>query len=170
VDFKDIVRKGIEEYAQELGKALDGLTAEERRFQPTPTSHHIDFAVWHMARVEDYYFNAFGKRVEQLWARGNWHEKLGLPRKDTGYGYSVEKVKDLPRFDLAAFRSYMDGVHKEALAYLDALTQADLVTCPWPEREPGYTVGAILAHIVVHQSRHMGQVEYLRGIQRGFGA
>lgn len=131
MDFKDIVRKGMEESAEELRKALDGLTAEERRFQPTPTSHHIDFAVWHMARVEDYYFTAFAKRVEQLWTRGGWHEKLGLPKKDTGYGYSVEKVKDLPRFDFAVFLAYTGEVHREALEYLGASRRPT-----WP-RAPG---------------------------------
>ena len=41
----------LDEYLTELRRALDGLTPEERRFQPSPDSHHIDFAVWHMARV-----------------------------------------------------------------------------------------------------------------------
>ncbi len=52
MDSMRLVRIGLEEYYEELTRALDGLTPEERRFQPGPESHQIDFAVWHMARVE----------------------------------------------------------------------------------------------------------------------
>ncbi len=62
MDFKDIVRAALNEYTEELRKAIDGLTAEERRFQPTPHSHHIDFVVWHMARVEDSWINGVAQK------------------------------------------------------------------------------------------------------------
>ena len=51
MDFRDVVKLGLDEYLRDLLKALDGLTPEERRYQPDPESHHIDYAVWHMARV-----------------------------------------------------------------------------------------------------------------------
>ena len=45
MDFKEIIRMALDEYMVDLLKAVDGLTNEERRFQPTNESHHIDFAV-----------------------------------------------------------------------------------------------------------------------------
>ncbi len=50
MDFKEIVRMGLDEYLDGLHKALDGLTSKERRFQPSADANHIDFVVWHMAR------------------------------------------------------------------------------------------------------------------------
>ncbi|MDP6453951.1 MAG: DUF664 domain-containing protein, partial [SAR202 cluster bacterium] len=62
MDFKDIVQKGFDEFLDELKKSLDGLTSEERRFQPSQDSHHIDFVVWHMARVEDDWVQRFAQQ------------------------------------------------------------------------------------------------------------
>ena len=52
MDFKDLNRFGFDDYLTDFKAALDGLSAEERRVQPAPDSHNIDFAIWHMARVE----------------------------------------------------------------------------------------------------------------------
>jgi uncharacterized damage-inducible protein DinB len=56
----------LAEYLGDLRKALDGLTPEERRYQPTPDAHHIDFAVWHMARVEDDWVHRFALRSDSV--------------------------------------------------------------------------------------------------------
>ncbi len=84
MDFKDIVRAALNEYTEELRKAIDGLTEEERRFQPTPHSHHIDFVVWHMARVEDSWINGTAQRKDHVWIRDGWQQKFGLPERDGG--------------------------------------------------------------------------------------
>ncbi len=77
MDFRDIVRAALDEYTEELRKAIDGLTAEERRFQPTPHSHHIDFVVWHMARVEDSWINGTAQRKDHVWIRDATLEVAG---------------------------------------------------------------------------------------------
>lgn len=168
VNFTDIVRQGLREYTEELNKALDGLTAEERRFQPIPQSHHIDFALWHLARVEDNEINDIAKRAEELWTRGGWDKKLGLPKDESGWGYTPDRVFDLPEFDIDTMMAYHDAVRQETLAYLDTVTDADLSIVRDAPGRTGYTIADMLAHVLVHQSRHMGQVEYIRGIQRGF--
>ena len=67
MEFKGIVRMALDEYMGDLLEALDGLTEEERRFQPTDESHHIDFVVWHMARTEDGWVQHFSHRTDDLW-------------------------------------------------------------------------------------------------------
>jgi hypothetical protein len=42
MDGKEIVRIGLAEYWDGLRKALTGLTAAERRFQPHTHANHID--------------------------------------------------------------------------------------------------------------------------------
>ena len=170
MDFKDIVRAALDEYMDDLRKAIDGLTLEERRFQPTPHSHHIDFIVWHMARVEDGWIHGFALRTDSVWQRDGWFERFGIPEQDNGYGYTAEQVAQLPAFEVDEMMRYYDAVRTETLSYLDGLSAEDLEKTPHPERRPGYTVAKMLAHVVVEEAQHVGQAAYLRGMQRGINA
>ena len=168
MDFREIIKMALDEYSAELRKALDGLTPEERRFQPGPESHHIDFTVWHIALVEDGWLQRFARRATTVWERDGWHEKLGLPKRDSGFGYTAGQVAGLPSFDLDELMAYYDSVRQETLRYLEGLTSEELEGCPQPALRPGYTVGKMFSHLIVEESQHVGQVAYLRGIQRGF--
>ena len=167
MDSRDIVRMALAEYLGDLRKALDGLTPEERRYQPTPEAHHIDFAVWHIDRVEDEWVQRFALRTESVWKRDGWDARLGLPERDSGFGYTAEQVAGLPVFDFDALIAYYDAVRAATFAFLDGVTHEDLERCPHPERRPGYTIGKMLSHVIVEESQHVGQVAYLRGLQRG---
>ena len=167
MDAKEIIRMGLDEYMDGLRKALDGLTSEERRFQPDPKSHHIDFTVWHMARVEDNWVQSFARRAANIWHRDGWHEKLGLPKDGSGFGYDAAQIASLPSFDIDGLMAYYNAVAQETRQYLDALTPEDLDTCPEPERRPGYSIGKMFSHVIVEESQHLGQIAYLRGMQRG---
>ena len=167
MDFNEIIRLSLEDYMGDLRKALEGLTSDERRYQPSPEAHHIDFAVWHMARVEDDWLQSFAQRTDTVWKREGWQEKLGLPERDSGFGYTAEQVANFPRFDFDELMAYYDSVRRETLRYLEGLTADDLDTCPHPERRPDYTIGKMFSHVIVEESQHVGQVAYLRGLQRG---
>ena len=167
MDFKEIIRMALEEYLGDLRSALDGLGAEERRYQPGPDSNHIDFTVWHMARVEDDWVMRFAQRTDTVWQSEGWAEKLGLPERDSGFGYTAEQVAGLPAFDSDDLMAYYDSVRRHTLQYLEGLTPDELERCPHPERRPGYTIGKMFSHVIVEESQHVGHVAYLRGLQRG---
>ena len=157
----------LDEYLDALRSALDGTTPEERRFQPGPESNHIDFTVWHMSRVEDRWVQDFARGTQTVWERGRWHERLGLPENDSGFGYTAEQVAGLPRFDLDLLMEYYEQVREGTLEYLQRATNRDLETYPQPDRRPGYSIGKMFSHVIVEESQHVGQVAYLRGLQRG---
>ena len=163
--FKSIVKAAMTEYMEDLQDALDGLSPEERRFQPTPESHHIDFTVWHMARVEDGLINRRIRHGEQIWERDGWAERLGLPERDSGFGFSAEQVAILPEFSLDELMEYYQSVRREALEFIESLSADDLDKELYAGWE--YTVGGTLSHLVVEEAQHVGQVAYLRGMQRG---
>ncbi len=167
MDSRKIVRMALEEYYEDLTRALDGLTTEERRFQPGPESHHIDFTVWHMARVEDSWIQGFARDVEPVWTRDGWSDKLGMLPNEGGYGYSADQVRELPRFDLADVIDYYECVRKETFAYLDTLDADDFDHVPGRGYQPEMTIGKMFSHLIVEQAQHTGQVAYLRGLQRG---
>jgi len=168
MDFKDIVHKGFDEFLEELKKALDGLTPEERRFQPSTDSHHIDFAVWHMARVEDDWIQRFAQQHPTVWQRDDWHTRFNMPERESGFGFTTEQVHELPTFDMAQMLEYYDAVRAETNAFIDSLSESDLATEPHPRR-PGYTIAEMFSHVMIEEAQHLGQVAYIRGIQRGMG-
>ena len=166
MDFRNIVKVALDEYTDDLRRAVDGLTAAERRFQPTPDSHHIDFVLWHIARVEDNWVQEFGRGVESVWERGVWPAKLGLPEQGNGWGYTAEQVAELPQFDLDLLNEYAEAVRAGTIEFLDGLSPDDLNRRPDP-KGPQNSIGRMLSHVIVEESQHVGQVAYLRGIQRG---
>lgn len=168
MDFRDILKAALSEYMEDLKRALDGLTPEERRFQPTPESNHIDFIVWHMARVEDSIVNRRLRHDTHIWERDGWHERLSLPREGIGEGLSAEQAATLPAFSLDELLDYFGSVRHETLLYIDSLTEEDLEQISDPDR-PYWTFARILGHLVVEEAQHVGQVAYIRGIQRGAG-
>lgn len=165
---------GLAEYYDELQRAVDGLTDEERRFMPGPDSHHVDFAVWHIARVEDAWINRFARQADdQVWGRGEWAERLDFPVKEiagfgpeSGWGWSGEQVRDMPAVQFVDLWSYLDAVRADTLEYLNSIDERDLDRCP-DVGQPDYTIGRMWSHLLVEESQHVGQVAYLRGLQRG---
>ena len=166
MDFKDLIRFGFDKYLDYLKKALSGLTPQERRFQPTPESNHIDFTVWHMARVEDDWIQRFAQRARTVWQRDNWHGELGLPEKESGFQYTAQQVSEMPAFSMDRMLDYYGAVRVETYKYLDSISEDDLGAEPHPRR-PGFTVGEMFSHLMIEEAQHVGQVAYIRGIQRG---
>ena len=166
MDFRSIVRFALDEYTEDLSNAVEGLTHAERRFQPTPDSHHIDFVLWHMARVEDNWIQGFGRGADSVWERDGWAGRLGLPEQGNGWGYTADQVADLPQFDLQLLNEYADAVRESTIDFLEGLSGDDLDRRPDPKR-PHYSIATMLSHVIVEESEHVGQVAYLRGMQRG---
>ena len=166
MDFKDLIRLGYDEYLDDLKSHLSGLTAEERRFQPTPESNHIDFIVWHMARVEDDFLQRFAQQRDTIWQRDDWHGKMGLPEKESGFRFTAEQVAEFPAFDMDEMLAYYDAVREETYKFLDSISESDLALRPHPRR-PEYSLANMFSHLLVEESQHVGHVAYLRGIQRG---
>ena len=68
--------------------------------------------------------------------------------------------------DFDGMMAYYDAVRKETLRYLDTLKAEDLDRCP-DERRPSDSIGKALSHVIVEEAQHVGQIAYIRGIQRG---
>ena len=169
-ELKNIIRFACEEYTSELKRILSGLTDQERRFTPHPNSHHIDFIVWHIARVEDNWINSFAKQDIQIWDDQDWAGKLNLninmdePR--SGWGWTIDQVNSMPKFEFKNLTDYLDTVRYCTDSYIENIDENDMKLCPDKNR-PNYSISKMLAHIVVEQSQHIGQISYIRGMFRG---
>ncbi|MEE9400564.1 MAG: DinB family protein, partial [Dehalococcoidia bacterium] len=102
MDVKDFALQSLSESQTALMQAVDGLSQEELMRQPQPGANHIAFTLWHMLRVEDWFFHYLFQRVPQVWESEKWHEKLNLPDdpRVTGFGYIAEQVASFPPVQL----------------------------------------------------------------------
>ena len=127
----DFAVNGLNETQSALMQALDGLTQEELMRRPQHEANSIAFILWHMLRVEDWFFHYLFQRVPQVWEAEKWHEKLNLPDdpRATGFGYSTEQVASFPAVQLQDLGLPGVGVRRRAVGdvRLDVHLGEDLV-------------------------------------------
>jgi hypothetical protein len=158
--------KSLEQSQGYLTKALDGLTQEEAAWSPAKTSNSIAFILWHVTRVEDFFVIRVIQRGVELYEAEGWREKLGTPAKDTGFDYTLEQLRAWPVPKLEIIRGYSESVRKKTLALLNSISPERLSELARPDRSPD-SVGDILCRIATEIALHVGQIAYIRGIQRG---
>ena len=167
--FRDAIKSGLDEYYGKLKQTVEGLTPDELLWQPGPESNHILWTVWHMARVSDRWANSTVLGGDELWTSGGWAERLGMPVERYGRGETPEQVRDFPSVDIGLVFEYFDETHASLLAMIDGLEEADLARDVYAAyRDESLNIGWILGHILAEESQHLGQVAYIRGMQRGF--
>jgi uncharacterized damage-inducible protein DinB len=158
--------KSLEQSQGYLSKALDGLTQEEAAWSPAAESNSMAFILWHVTRVEDFFVNRVIQRQVELYEAEGWREKLGTPAKITGFEYTLEQLRAWPVPKLEILRGYADSVRKSTLALLDSVAPERLSELARPDRSPD-SIGDILCRITTEIALHVGQIAYIRGIQRG---
>jgi len=147
-----------------LTKALNGLTQGEVTWSPSPECNSIAFILWHMTRVEDFFVNRVIQREKELYEAKKWQEKLGTPTK--AYQYTVEELQAWPAPKLEILREYANSVRENTLAFLNSIPTERLSEVPRPDRSPD-SIGVMLEHLMTEIALHVGQIAYLRGVQRG---
>jgi hypothetical protein len=145
--------------------ALKDLTAGELLSPPKP---HIAWLVWHIARVQDANFSGLLEQP-QLWISAGWHKRFDMPPdpKDYGSGHrqSPEQVDAFTVTDKKLLLDYHDAVFEQTQGYLSSVTNADLNrVLNEPQYQPLPTLSIRLASVINCNTRHAGQIEYLRGL------
>lgn len=167
--FRDPIKSGLNEYYGKLKQTIYGLTNEELLWQPNPESNHILWTVWHMARVSDRWANSTVLGGEELWIRDGWAGRIGMPEERYGRGETPDQVRDFPPVDIDLVLQYFDRAHSSLLSMIDGLGETDLDREVFAAyRDESLNIGWILGHILAEESQHLGQIAYIRGIQRGF--
>jgi DinB superfamily len=96
-------------------RTLAGLSDEQMRVRPREDLNSLAWILWHIARAEDIFVNAFIAGRPQVWDEA-WGKRLGVTRRDFGIGMTSAEVSELTRaIDLAAARrADGEGVHRAA--------------------------------------------------------
>ena len=172
-----LIEQTLEDYWQRMDRALEGLTPAELAWRPDAESNSIAFIVWHVARVEDRWIQVFAQGIADVWVRDSWHERLGLSENEMGFGLTVEQLGKFPAIAKENLDGYRHAVQNETQAYLKNLDVSDLEFVPGRglapespaslERFGSWSIGRMFRQVFGEFNQHLGQVSYIRGMQRG---
>jgi hypothetical protein len=151
-------------------EALKDLSPEELLAPPKP---HIAWLVWHLSRVQDANFSGLMER-SQLWIADGWHNRFNMPPDPRDYGpghrQTLAQVDAFTVTDKQSLLDYLDAVFARTKAYLSTVTNADLNrVLNEPQYQPLPTLSIRLASVINCNTRHAGQIEYLRGLVKHGG-
>ncbi|MFQ5930647.1 MAG: DinB family protein [Acidobacteriota bacterium] len=165
-----MVADALDRVRDNLHRDLKDMTPQELTAGPKPP---IGWLVWHLIRVQDANISALAGR-EQAWIAEGWHARFAMPPepKDyaSGHRQTPAQVDAFTVSDSQVLLDYFDFVLECTKAYLSTLSADDLDRIlNEPQYQTPPTVGVRLVSVIADNTRHAGQVEYLRGLIRHQG-
>ncbi len=139
---------------------VKGLTDEQANYLPSGTAHPIGAIVQHVLFVEDDTINRRLQGGESIWERDGWGERAGLPNL-RGADEAAYRAFRMPA---AALDDYRRAVWAASDAYLDTLTEEDLLR-EMESAGRASSVGAALGIVLNHTPIHVGEISAIKGIQ-----
>lgn len=167
MELKDYILMQVEGLKRGATRTLDTLTPAEISWRPAFGCNSIGLILFHIAKSEDSFIQARLREKPEIYETGNWGKKLNLAKDEAGAHYTVDQVNCFAVPPLKDMLAYYDAVRENTLEYVKSLKAADFdrkITMP---HFGEMSVAAILSIIVSHTSQHMGEISYLRGLQRG---
>ncbi len=167
MEMSDFTLDMLDRMQQAVTTAVDGLTNEELAWRPRAEANPIGFILWHQLRAEDAFVQGMIQQKPQLWVSEKWYQKLNLPETDSGYGYTAEQVAAFPVPELEDLLEYAEAVRARTVEYLKAMTPGKFDEVIQTRFLGEATIGKIFALLLCEITLHIGQIAYLRGLQRG---
>lgn len=163
----EILRTSLKSMHELLDKAVAGMTAEQLNFRPQEGGVSAFFSLWHYVRTEDNIINWVAQQKPTVWLEGNYHEYLRLPRTSQGTGMTTEEANAILISDVAKWHEYQRRVWEATDRYLAGMSPEEFdarkVTIK-PLGEMSLWDG-IYGVCLSHGYRHVGEIEYVRGVQ-----
>jgi hypothetical protein len=167
LELKDYIIMEVENLKRGMSRTLDTLKQTELSWKPACGCNSMGLILFHLAKSEDSFVQVRLRGKPELFESEKWYEKLDLAVDEAGAHYSIDQVNTFAVPELKDLLAYYDAVRASTLAYLKSLSPADFdkkVTMPFFGE---IAVAGIFSLIVSHTSQHIGEISYLRGLQRG---
>ena len=97
--------------------------------------------------------------------------------KRQGLGYSLDELNKFPKLSQSSLTEYFNLVRKSTVEYLDLMPEKDLDLVldriPFPEYKSsiqyfkGFTIARAFRQLIGELDQHLGQISYIRGMQKG---
>jgi hypothetical protein len=115
-------------------EALRGLREEDLRRAPKRGGHSIIWILWHITRIEDVTLNRVVAESGQVFRRGGWRKKLGVPFEDVGNDMPVSDLAVLDRrMNVRALLSYRLAVGRRTRRIVQSIRWEDLLSRVAPD-------------------------------------
>jgi len=165
----DFIVNMLDQMQNALTTAVTDLNHKELTWRPGAESNSIGFILWHQVRCEDAFIQSMIQQKPQVWISEKWHERLNLSEnpQDIGYGYTAEQVTAFTAPDLKDLLEYAEATRARTVEYLQAIATDKLEQVIQTHFFGKVTIGQILAIMLCEITQHIGQIAYLRGLQRG---
>ena len=169
MDLKIFIKETIDDHRKRVFAAMRDLTLDEMYWKPKNDANPIGLLFWHISRVEDRLITSFVQGKQEIWISGEWHEKMNLSVEGTGLGYSLDELNKFPKLSQSSLTEYFNLVRKSTVEYLDLV----LDRIPFPEYKPsiqyfkGFTIARAFRQLIGELDQHLGQISYIRGMQKG---
>ncbi|MBI2855686.1 MAG: DinB family protein [Chloroflexi bacterium] len=155
---------------RQLHERLETLVADvgndQLAWPPFPGAHSLAFGLWHIARCDDNYLRAHIQGRPEVWQEEEWFQRWGLDPESTGMLLSDEDASTVPLPPKDDILSYARRVWEEVEAFVANLESRGLSQAvSYVERTAGLSIGQVyMTHIYGHDNRHMGEMEYIKGL------
>jgi len=167
MEIREYVQMELDGLKRSMSRVLKGLTQSELMWRPACGCNSIGLILFHTARSEDQFVQARLQGRPQVWESEKWFTKLNMAESEAGGHYTVDQVNAFPVPDVKDLMAYYDAVRARTTEYLKTLTPDSFerkITMP----PFGELAAAMMWNIVVtHTAQHVGEISYLRGLQRG---
>jgi hypothetical protein len=162
---KDILIDAYSRIHEEVHAVVDGLEPDELHARPAEDANSIAWLVWHLTRVQDDHVADAGD-LEQVWLSQGWEKRFGLdlPRRDTGYGHTRQKVAKVCVESGSLLTGYYDAVYEQTLDFLRGLGANDFGRIVDERWDPPVSLGVRLVSVLSDDLQHVGQAAYVRGL------
>ncbi len=167
MDAKAFLVIGLNGLDRNLGRVTDGLKQEELAWRPTFGANSIGLIMFHVFKSEDSFIQERLQKKQSLWESGKWYERLKMPKDEAGAHYTAEQVNNFPVPKLNDLLAYGTTVRKETKAYIESISADDFDEIISMQPFGDMPKAFLLSLTVSHAAGHLGEMSYIRGLQRG---
>ena len=165
----DVLVDAFERIRDAVYPAVNGLSVQQLAFRPDGESNSIAWLVWHLTRIQDDHVTGLHGGT-QAWTAGGWsssslsarprRHRLRPRARRCGQGHPPTPPLLL---------GYFEEVHEKTVAYLRAVSDADLEQVIDASWDPPVTIGVRLVSVIADDLQHVGQAAYVRGVVERLG-
>lgn len=169
VEALDLAKQRSKLTREQILTVVDGLSDDQFAWRPAPQAHSIGWTLWHIARCADK-FAAEADGGTEIWEREELADKWNLAphllgTNGVGTGIDDETAATLRPPSKDGLLDYA----RRAFAAVDRLIDGLDTTAIAREHNSFFTegpasVGRALIASITHDARHLGELEYIKGL------
>jgi hypothetical protein len=166
MELKEYIQAEFTSLERMPTRVTDGLTQQELAWRPASGCNSIGLILFHTAKFEDSLIQGRIQGQPLIWQTEKWYEKLNLQENEMGAHYTVEQVNAFLVPESKNLTAYCSAVRARTLECLNGMNPEGFdrkVTMMRGES----TIAGVFSFVIVHTVGHLGEISYLRGIQRG---